>query len=193
MVLYCFDHFLMHFRLLQSISIFNVFCFPIFTLLLFPDLFTTCCPWLIIYTYLPFKTLWLFLQGEWKMSVDEPTGSVSLCGKTSSGSWSSYSSQDTWNYSGGELQDQGAKTLTWPMLTWISGRRLQWALGAALKVTHGHTMCHSHCVWPHSQSLVLVKSSWPWPLKLSPDLWLFGHGFRFKILFYFTILLFVIA
>ncbi|GAB1300535.1 FERM domain-containing protein 6 [Apodemus speciosus] len=37
-------------------------------------------------------------QGEFEMSVDEPTGSVSLCGKTSSGSWSSCSSWDTWNY-----------------------------------------------------------------------------------------------
>ena len=52
-------------------------------------------------------------QGEWEMSMYGP---VSLCGKTSSGSWSSCSSQDTWNYSGGELQDQGAKTLTWPLL-----------------------------------------------------------------------------
>ncbi|XP_052025356.1 sperm motility kinase Y-like [Apodemus sylvaticus] len=44
------------------------------------------------------------------MSVDEPTGSVSLCGKTSSGSWSSCSSQDTWNYSGGSISSDSIPT-----------------------------------------------------------------------------------
>lgn len=37
-------------------------------------------------------------QRECEKSVDEPTGTTWFCGRTSSGSWSSCSSQDTWNY-----------------------------------------------------------------------------------------------
>ncbi|EDL20486.1 mCG1033814 [Mus musculus] len=45
-------------------------------------------------------------KGEFEMSVDEPTGTESFSGRTSSGSWSSCSIQDTWNDSGGEPKDQ---------------------------------------------------------------------------------------
>lgn len=45
-----------------------------------------------------------FQHGECEVSVDEPTGTERLCGKTpSSSSWSSFSSQDTCANSRGEL------------------------------------------------------------------------------------------
>ena len=116
MVFYCFDYLILHFGLVKNISIFNVLWFPIFTLFLFLDVFTTCYHWLIIYTYLPFVILCFFHQTVFEMPGNEPTGTERFSGRTSSSSWSSCSIQDTWNYSGGEPKDQVAKSLTWPML-----------------------------------------------------------------------------
>lgn len=79
MVFYCFDYLLLHFRLLQSISIFNVFWFPVFTLFLFLDLFTTCFHWLIIYTHLPFVMFGFSIRVYLRclgMSPQGPRGSV---------------------------------------------------------------------------------------------------------------------
>ncbi|OBS57057.1 hypothetical protein A6R68_11818, partial [Neotoma lepida] len=51
-----------------------------------------------------------FQHGECEMSVDEPTGTERLCGKTpSSSSWSSFSSQDTCTNSRGEAIEPGNK------------------------------------------------------------------------------------
>ena len=98
--------------------------------------------------------LCFFHQTVFEMPGNEPTGTERFSGRTSSSSWSSCSIQDTWNDSGGEPKDQVAKSLTWPMLIWIPGCRLEWS--------QGYTESHSsviNTVWPHSQSLDQVKSS----------------------------------
>lgn len=79
-------------------------------------------------------------RGACEMSVDEPTGTESLCGTTPSrSSWSSCSSHDTCTKSGGKLQNWVAKSLSWPLLIWVPGCRLGWPLGAAQYLTQSHS------------------------------------------------------
>ena len=137
--------------------------------------------------------LCFFHQTVFEMPGNEPTGTERFSGRTSSSSWSSCSIQDTWNYSGGEPKDQVAKSLTWPMLIWIPGCRLEWS--------QGYTESHSsviNTVWPHSQSLDqeqsscgLGHSSWGYDILelvlgliftdiyLSYCLWLLNFNFKY--------------
>ena len=109
--------------------------------------------------------LCFFHQTVFEMPGNEPTGTERFSGRTSSSSWSSCSIQDTWNDSGGEPKYQVPKSLTWPMLIWIPGCRLEWS--------QGYTESHSsviNTVWPHSQSLDQEKSS----CGLGHSSWVYG-------------------